>query len=147
MIVRRAGDRDFTAVAALCAKVVQTEAPWKKVDPGKLWRALQDIFELGYVLLLEDFEGKIRGMAGLRVEEPVWYSTELALVERWLWVEEAARQEGGAKLLFEGIRALAREKELPVVLTPFDVERLEAKIRLYRTMGAELVGGILRMRG
>lgn len=111
-----------------------------KVNPSKLlgevWASLNLDRGIVGVIGTDPIEAAIL----LRVE-PLFYSDDLCLLERAIFVNPDYRRGGGrAKLLCEWAKNAAQELSMPLVIGILSSQRVEAKIRLYERQFGEPSG-------
>jgi hypothetical protein len=111
-----------------------------KPNPEKLladiWSALN--LHYGIVGIIGDSGKPLEAAILMRVES-FWYSDELSLFERAIFVNPEFRQAKGgrAKLLCDFAKNAAAELNLPLVIGVISSKRTEGKRRLYeRSFGA-----------
>lgn len=129
--IRTAGPQDFTPLMQLCAQL-HAENGQHDLDETKLahlvWRGVsRQNAIIGVIGPTED----IRAMIYLIID-PVDYSNELQLLERWAFVREDSRRLPFAKRLVQFAIKCSEETGLELLIGILSDERLEAKRRLYK---------------
>jgi GNAT superfamily N-acetyltransferase len=95
-----------------------------------VWPALHR--ERGMVWIIGPDEGPLEAAALLRITE-LWYSEDLVLEERGIYVHPHYRHKKGrrAHLLMDACEGAARVLGLPLLIGVLSNQRTEGKIRLY----------------
>ncbi len=93
------------------------------------------------VWLIGPEDGPLEAAALLRVEEP-WYSEDLALVERGIYVHPYYRHKKGrrAHMLIEACKRTSDELDLPLLIGVLSNQRTAGKTRLYGRQLGEPAG-------
>jgi GNAT superfamily N-acetyltransferase len=139
VVVRIAVEEDFNGLMDLCLSACGENA-MTKPDVDKLavavWGAL--IRKTGICGVIGHLGQKLEGGVLLSIGE-LWYSKELILEEKAIFVEPQYRSAKGgrARKLAEFAKATADNLQIPLAIGVLSTNRTEAKIRLYeRVFGA-----------
>ena len=95
---------------------------------GEIWSALN--LQKGIVGIVEEEE--IRAAALLRIDS-LWYSDEVSIIERAIFVhpDHRSAKGGRARLLCEWVKKLQSSLDMPLIIGILSSERTEAKVKLY----------------
>jgi len=110
-------------------------------------KILQDVYpalhkDRGMVWIIGPDEGPLEAAALLRITE-LWYSEDLVLEERGIYVHPHYRHKKGrrAHMLIDACKASAQQLGLPLLIGVLSNQRTEGKIRLYeRQLGMPQAG-------
>lgn len=97
---------------------------------GEIWSSLNLVH--GIVGIIGDAGKPIEAALLLRAE-PMWYSSDLSLVERAIFVHPdfRAARGGRARMLVDFAKRASEMLGLPLVIGILSSQRTEAKVRLY----------------
>ncbi len=97
---------------------------------NEIWAALNN--ERGIVGIIGPLAGKLEAAILLRTEE-LWYSSELTLIERAIFVHPDYRSAKGgrARKLCEFAKQASLALEIPLIIGVLSSQRTDGKIKLY----------------
>lgn len=141
--VRRGVEGDFNEMMRLCMSATTENA---YVDPDFM-KLANEVYagltlQMGIVGVIGGTPGeKLEGAVLLRIG-PVWYSHDLVLEEKAVFVDHEYRSAKGgrARKLVDWSKEKAEQLELPLAIGVLSNSRTEAKIRLYERMVGKPAG-------
>jgi GNAT superfamily N-acetyltransferase len=142
VVVRTGVEADFNGMMDISLAATRENAVVSP-DIGKLgetiWGALTR--QTGICGVIGPVGGKLEGAVLLSMGE-MWYSRELILEEKAIYVDPdfRAAKGGRARKLAEFAKLTAKELEIPLAIGVLSTSRTEAKIRLYERVFGEPAG-------
>jgi GNAT superfamily N-acetyltransferase len=128
--VRAATADDRVAVLALL-RALHAETPHAALSEGRLREGWDEALSIGVIIVSEQHPGRPVGTVALVPESP-WFSDEVFLCDRWMYVHPEYRHSPHARLLLRSCRRLAAEQAIPLHMSVAGYgDRTAGKIRLF----------------
>lgn len=142
VVVRTGVEADFDAVMQLLLKAAMENAvvpPNIEKFAEVVWGAI--VRKTGICGVIGPVGGRLEGAVLLSMGE-MWYSRELILEEKIIFVDPEFRSAKGgrARKLAEFAKLTAKELDLPLAIGVLSSSRTEAKIRLYERVFGKPAG-------
>ena len=142
VVVRTGVESDFDAVMQLLLKAAMENAvvpPNIEKFAEVVWGAI--VRKTGICGVIGPVGGRLEGAVLLSMGE-MWYSRELILEEKIIFVDPEFRSAKGgrARKLAEFAKLTAKELDLPLAIGVLSSSRTEAKIRLYERVFGKPAG-------
>lgn len=142
VVVRTGVEADFDAVMQLLLKAAMENAvvpPNIEKFAEVVWGAI--VRKTGICGVIGPVGGRLEGAVLLSMGE-MWYSRELILEEKIIFVDPEFRSARGgrARKLAEFAKLTAKELDLPLAIGVLSSSRTEAKIRLYERVFGKPAG-------
>lgn len=139
--LRRARKEDLQDIYWLLVKYMHPECGLAELAPTRVAHEVMAVLSHGYAFVVER-DGKIVGSVGLLMGEPFWYSQEVRLFDRWIYVHPEHRATGAGDMLIGAMQQLSEASGIPLLSAVFSPTDTDRKNAYFRRRGFTPVGEI-----